>query len=71
MIWLDFNKSFEEFSKIGRNRSGTLIEVLYEGKRKQYLIGDINKSATVEDGGKPFLPSSAIVLKYKIIYSPN
>lgn len=68
-MWMDINISFKKFSAIGRNRPGTLIEVIMEnGKKKHYLIGDVNPSGAIESGGMPF-SSKAIISRYRILWS--
>jgi hypothetical protein len=53
-----------------RNRPGTLIEVLVDNKKKQFLIGDICKDASLssENAKKPF-ENKDIILRYRILWS--
>jgi hypothetical protein len=68
MIWMNANIPFKDFVAQKKNRPGTLIEVLSNNRRKQFLIGDINTFSCVTDGGKPF-DEESIVTRYKIIIS--
>lgn len=67
MSWMNFNKSFKEFVKAGRNEPGVLVEILDSGRRRVLLIGDINASASAEAGGRPF-SDEAIVCRYQYIW---
>lgn len=66
--WFRVDKTFEEFTKEGKCCSGILIEVLFNGRHKLYLVGDINNQGCIASGGKPF-PDDAIITRYKIIWS--
>lgn len=68
MVWIEFNNTFEKFNSLGKNQPGTIIEILFEGKRKLFVIGDINMFGSSADGGRPF-GDSAIVLKYQYFWS--
>ena len=67
MQWIEFNKPYKEFVKLKRNIPGALVEVSVRGRRKVFLIGDINPTASCSKGGKPF-SNNAIVLAYKYIW---
>jgi hypothetical protein len=67
MRWTEFNKPFSDFVKAGKNIPGALIEVEMRGRRKVFLIGDVNTSGVSSTGGKPF-SNKAIVLHYKYIW---
>lgn len=68
MNWIEFNKSFNEFTRMGANIAGALIEVsIGDGRRKIILIGDINPFANADDG-KKLLNDDAIVLRYKYVW---
>lgn len=50
------------------NKPGTLVEIKdKQGKIKQYLIGDINKSGEVCNDCMPF-EDDDIVVRYKVVY---
>jgi hypothetical protein len=70
MSWLEFNLPFSEFALKERNRPGTLIEVLVNKKRKQFLIGDVCKdgSQSNKSSTKPF-ENEDIVLRYRILWT--
>lgn len=67
MNWLIFEKSYEEFVRLGRNIPGVLFEVIVKGRRKCYLIGDVNIHAS--NNGRPIVPKNLIVYRYKHIWS--
>ena len=65
-----FNKkvSKKSFSGLGLAKPGTLIEVEYDGKLNQYLIGHINDEAGICDDCKAFIKNKTIVKRYKIVW---
>lgn len=67
-IWLNANVSFKDFVAQKKNRPGTLIEVISNNRKKQFLIGDINPLSSISGGGSPF-SEDATVVRYKIIVS--
>jgi hypothetical protein len=67
MDWVNFNKPYKEFVRLNKNIPGALIEVEFNNSRKLFLIGDINTTATIANGGKPF-DNTAIVLKYRYVW---
>lgn len=66
--WINENVPYKDFVAAKKNKSGTLIEVLYKNRRHQYLIGDINTSSSFADGEKSF-DEDAIITRYKVIFS--
>lgn len=67
MNWIEFNKPFSEFVKLGRNVPGALIDIVVDGRRRAFLIGDVNTFASSDNGGKPFNDLS-VVLRYKYVW---
>lgn len=63
------NLKKESFSGLGLNKPGTLIEVKVGDEVKQYLIGHINPICGVCDDCCEFDSRTAIVLRYKVIWS--
>lgn len=67
MRWIEFNKPYKEFVKLKKNIPGVLIEVSVRGRKRVFLIGDINPTASCTDGGRLF-SKNAMVLAYKYIW---
>lgn len=61
----------KSFSGLDLDKPGTLIEVEFEGKINQYLIGHINPLAGVCDDCCGFDKTTTIVKRYKIVWSGN
>lgn len=66
MNWIEFNKSFKEFSDLKRNIPGVVMEVILNDKRKLLLIGDVNESGT--RAGKKKLNDETVVTRYKYVW---
>jgi hypothetical protein len=66
--WLNSNLSYREFVRQGKNQPGTLIEVFFNNRRNQFLIGDVNTACCVDEGKKPF-GEDAIITRYKVLWS--
>lgn len=66
MIWLDANIGFKSFVDKGYARAGTIIEILLNNKKKQYLIGDVNPSGSFSKGKR--ISDDTVVLRYKVIW---
>lgn len=66
-MWINFEGSFADFCKKEKNNPGTLIEVLINGKKKQFLIGDVSAFGSVMNGDCLLLETTP-VLKYQIIW---
>jgi hypothetical protein len=67
-MWFQVNKSFKEFQYSGKLQPGVIIEALIAGKRKHFLVGDINPNGSMSIGGKP-LTDDTIITKYRIVWS--
>lgn len=67
MSWIQFNDTFDNFVKAGKNLPGVKIEIVENGRRKIILIGDINMQGSAEIGGRPF-SDKAIVCRYEYIW---
>ena len=65
--WHPFNKSFEEFITLGKCISGTLLEVFTNGKRKLFLVGDINTFGSAVEGNYP-INKDSIVLRFRYVW---
>jgi hypothetical protein len=66
--WVKTGEQPDSFTKQGLNRPGTLIKVkLSDGKKKTYLIGDINRLCGVCDDCQAFQGDTTIVEKYKVL----
>lgn len=66
-MWMYFDGSFDDFCKKEKNNPGTVIEVLLDGKKKQFLIGDISLFGSVMNGDCLIVKDTP-VLRYKIIW---
>lgn len=66
-MWLNFEGSFEDFCRKEKNNPGTLIEIILNGKKKQFLIGDVSSFGSVMNGDCLLLKATP-VLRYKILW---
>jgi hypothetical protein len=66
--WFLVNKSFREFLDSGGVSPGILFEAIISGRKKQFLVGDINPNGSMSIGGKP-LTYDTIISRYRIIWS--
>jgi hypothetical protein len=66
--WFIVNKSFKDFRDSGKISPGILLEAIISGRKKQFLVGDINPNGSMSIGGKP-LTDNTIIFRYKIIWS--
>lgn len=67
MTWFNFEGSFSDFCRAGKNDPGTLIEVILSGKKKQLLIGDVSPFGSVMNGDC-ILSDTTPLLKYKRLW---
>jgi hypothetical protein len=67
-MWYPVDKSFREFVDSGKLEPGVLIEAIILGKRKHFLVGDINPNGSMSIGGKP-LTDKTIITRYRIIWA--
>lgn len=63
------NVKKQSFSGLGLDKPGTLIEVKVGEEVNQYLIGHINPNCGVCDDCVQFDNRTAIVLRYKVVWS--
>ena len=64
----EFNEKNKNFCGLGLNKVGTLIEVEYNGKTAQHLIGSVNSFGNNDPGEYSSL-DGVIVKRYKIVWS--
>ena len=45
--WFIVNKSFKDFRDSGKISPGILLEAIISGRKKQFLVGDINPNGSM------------------------